>query len=151
MNKVLMYSLDLDKCLALDNMPAIVKVAFYQLKASGYISVGKYFKDMAQCDLMVLSNIVEKIATNTCDQDSTDAIYMLASALLVGEGVILSEKSFAEGFLSLTMYVSCESLFRKGLIDVHRENWTMDTLDAVTREKGIASIRPEGRDVLGNS
>lgn len=130
------YILNIDRCIGDMRAPAVIRMMFFDLKHAGYLNVGKLFKEMSDSDLGVLIALAEAThpEVESSEMEVINAmknLTLMSLGLLVGEGIELTEANCERGLRITICYISLESLYRKGLIHVHRENWTMnDSSDA---------------------
>ena len=103
---------------AKDLMP-ITRALALDLSNTGYISVGDFLRDMNDNDLVNLLAISEDE-----ERDEYSQILLISEMLATGEGLSTSDNSeeFANRMTQLVMFLAIESLHRKGLVKVYREN-----------------------------
>ena len=118
---------------AKDLMP-ITRALALDLSNAGYISVGDFLRDMNDNDLVNLLDISENE-----ERDEYSQILLISEMLATGEGLSPSDNSeeFANRMSQLIMLLAVESLHRKGLVKVYRENMSFgaDMADKVIVEK----------------
>lgn len=126
------FTLNIDRCIADKSNPAVIRELFKQLRDDGYINIGKYFAEMSDLDLDMLTEIAdhthhEAVGESTPDQiaQSMETMALIGMALTVGEGGTLTEEACEQGLKLAITYIALEGLFRKGLVNVFRENWSM--------------------------
>lgn len=118
---------------AKDLMP-ITRALALDLSNAGYISVGDFLRDMNDNDLVNLLDISEDE-----EREEYSQILLISEMLATGEGLSPSDNSeeFANRMTQLIMLLAVESLHRKGLVKVYRENMSFgsDMADKVIVEK----------------
>lgn len=130
------YILNIDACLNDNTTPAVVKGVLRKLSEEQYINVGEVLRDVSDNDLEMLVNFCETIkADGDPDSDhtysqkeveaATSSMLMLTMAFVIGEGMEISNENLY-GYLGTTvLYTVIESLYRKDLVKVIRENWSI--------------------------
>jgi hypothetical protein len=91
---------------------------------NGYINVGDFFKNMPESDLQSYLHMVEELNENV---DAGAEVLLLSEMLAIGEGLEIGfnpnePKTMQARLSQLIMFLSCESLARKGLVKLYREN-----------------------------
>jgi len=92
---------------------------------NGYINVGDFFKNMPDTDLQSYLHMVEEIHNENADAGAE--VLLLSEMLAIGEGLENSLNAtemqpMQARMGQLIMFLSCESLARKGLVKLYREN-----------------------------
>lgn len=138
-----LFTLNVDRCIADKSIPAVIRNLFVELRDKGYVHVGNFFKDLTDIDLETLKELAESThpeATNVTDEQVENAyehMALLGMALMVGEGCELSIDNCELGLKLAITYTTVEGLFRRNLVEVIHENWSMDgdgTLPVVKRK-----------------
>lgn len=118
---------------AKDLMP-ITRALALDLSNIGYISVGDFLRDMNDNDLVNLLDISENE-----ERKEYSEILLISEMLATGEGLSPSDnpQEFSDRMTQLIMLLAIESLHRKGLVKVYRENMSFgsDMADKVIVEK----------------
>lgn len=132
------YSINYANVLTTNTMPGVVKDAAKQMMEHGYISPGGFFRDMNDFDLQLLSGLVDKAE----DIEAGQVLLMLAMILSEGEGleVDYDPENLRTLTAAMMVFVSCESLRRKDLVEVDHSMITFDlneNLPFVRAKKGI--------------
>ena len=104
------------------------------LKENPYITVHKYLELVSDSELQVLVDRIDKYKRDVEELGEENAGYgvleevlVLAEMLSTAEGVkSQSLDDVQENLNSMTAFILCESLARKGLADVIRENMSFD-------------------------
>ena len=89
---------------------------------NGYINVGEFFKNISDSDLKSYMNMTENI-----EGEAAAEILLLSEMLAIGEGLEngldeTNQETMRNRMSHLIMYLACESLARKGLVKLYREN-----------------------------
>ena len=89
---------------------------------NGYINVGEFFKNIPDSDLKSYMNMTENI-----EGDAAAEILLLSEMLAIGEGLEngldeTNQETMRNRMSHLIMYLACESLARRGLVKLYREN-----------------------------
>lgn len=127
-----LFTLNVDRCIADKSIPAVIRNLFVELRDKGYVHVGNFFKDLTDVDLSTLRDLAESThpeaegLTDDQVQSAYEHMALLGMALMVGEGCDLSPDNCELGMKLAITYTTVESLFRKDLVEVIHENWTMD-------------------------
>jgi hypothetical protein len=92
---------------------------------NGYINVGDFFKNMPESDLQSYLHMVEEIHNENADAGAE--VLLLSEMLAIGEGLenglnATEMQPMQARMGQLIMFLSCESLARKGLVKLYREN-----------------------------
>ena len=118
---------------AKDLMP-ITRALALDLSNIGYISVGDFLRDMNDNDLVNLLDISENE-----ERKEYSEILLISEMLATGEGLSPSDNNqeFADRMTQFITLLALESLHRKGLVKLYRENISFgaDMSDKVIVEK----------------
>jgi hypothetical protein len=118
---------------AKDLMP-VTRTLAIDLVNSGYMRVGDFLKNLSDNDLQ---NLMEISDNDECEQYCE--ILLMAELLATGEGLESSsdEQQFADRMNHFCVLLAFESLQRKGLVKLYRENMTFgeDMGDKIIVEK----------------
>ena len=103
---------------AKDLMP-VTRTLAIDLSASGYMRVGDFLKDLSDTDLDNLLEISEDQ-----EREEFSEILLISEMLATGEGLNSAAdlEETVNRITHLCVLLACESLFRKGLVKLHREN-----------------------------
>jgi hypothetical protein len=117
------------------------------LKENPYMSVGLFLKNISNSDLKILSDIVDQNFNIDDDDEVGDPsladVVLIAEMLSRAEGIISeSDEQLMQKVNQFMMYISVESLRRKGLVRVYHENMSFGE-DA---EKRVVVEKIEGKD-----
>lgn len=139
------FVVNIDKCIADKELPAVIRQIFTELKERDYISPGDFFKNLNETDLESLRILAEY--TNPAADEYTEeqidrgyeAMMMLGIGLSLGEGLELSESHCEKAMKGAIIYTSIEAMARKDIVEVYRENWSMslDEDKPVVKRKGF--------------
>jgi hypothetical protein len=129
------YILDLEKIIQTKDLPACIRRAAKELRYGGYMTAGEFFEKLEDSEVHELADHVENIHTDnfreftvtTEDmQKSLYAMSLLCFILALGEGEpSLDPDQVSEMLKGLTALVLVESLHRKSLVQVFRENYSI--------------------------
>jgi hypothetical protein len=126
------FTLNIERCINDKSQPAVIRQLFMQLRDDGYINTGKYFAELSTIDLQTLSDLADCTHPDAVDElpveqidEGFEAMTLVGMALMVGEGGMLSEESCEAALKLAISYTAIETLYRNGLVNVFRENWTM--------------------------
>lgn len=134
------YTLNIEKCINDKTLPTVLRMLFVELRDCGYVHVGKFFGEMSRADLDTLRMLADY--THPDNEDVTEeeekmgyeTMALLGMALMTGEGHELSEENCENGLKLALSYTAIETLYREGLVEVFRDNWSMvgdDTMPIV--------------------
>jgi hypothetical protein len=125
-----------DRVLEVAEFSAVTKMTAMMLQKNPYMSIGKYFKQLSDGDVLSLAQIVDRHGRG--DEGASEELVLLTEMLSRAEGVIAKnlDESF-KSFRSLIIMISCVALGRKGLVKVFYENLSFgdDMADAAIIEK----------------
>lgn len=111
-----MSSISYDKIIASPMFCAITKMTAQKIKKDGYLTLGDFLKSLSSNDLTALAIMCE-IAEN--DESALDDLVALSEMLSSAEGCPSENDKVACSNLAYFMTViACESLNRRGLVDV---------------------------------
>lgn len=126
------YNIILDNVITCERFMLSTRVLAAELKINPYKTLKDYFNNLKDQDVFELSNRI--------DRDELEEVLLLSEMLAFAEG------SKSENLEDVTRNVNlfgsliiCESLYRKGLVDIVRENMSFDTSyydKPVVRRKG---------------
>lgn len=132
MNSKDTFTLNIDRCIADKSNPAVIRELFKQLRDDGYINVGKYFAELSDLDLDMLTEIADHTHPSAVNEStpeqieqSIETMALIGMALTVGEGGVLTESACEQGLKLAITFIAIESLYRRGIVNVFRENWSM--------------------------
>jgi len=129
------YTMNLDACIADTTTPSVIRQLFRDLKENGYINTGDYFCGVSDTDLNLLLQFAEAVGTNKdafSEEEQDEALrnlMLLGMGLTVGEGEILTEDTVYQSANSVITFIALEGLYRKGLINIYRDKWSMTQND----------------------
>lgn len=116
-----------------DLMP-ITRTLAMDLVNSGYMRVGDFLKGLSDNDLQNLMEI-----SDNDESEQFCELLLIAEMLATGEGLNSSEdeQEFANRMNHFCMLLAIESLYRKGLVKLYRENMSFgeDMGDKIVVEK----------------
>lgn len=129
--------LNLSKAVNDREFPAIVRITAQQImSAPSYFSVGSWLQQLAQDDLDMLNK-----AADGPHGDPGFALPALAMILSQGEGGSTETDEECHTAVShLILFITMESLYRKGLIDLDHRNLTFAPDSGAVK---VAKVRPD--------
>jgi len=113
------FHINYQKVIDEKSMLSITRLLASEMSKNPYTSVGDYLKNMSDADLHLLNSIIEYGEHHQNFED----IMLISEMLATGEGLERGNLSaIHQRTNQFLMFITCESLFRKGLIKLHREN-----------------------------
>lgn len=96
----------------------------HDLSKTGYINIGEFFQNMNESDLQVYLNMAEDV-----DSEAAAELLLVSEMLSIGEGLdnglnVDDMETMQNRMSQMIMYLACESLARKGMVKLYRENMT---------------------------
>ena len=123
------YTIDIDRIISDKRTISCLRNLFSQLKEHGYVTPKTFFNDLSDIDLQTLVELSDLTVDPKVSHEQAMEAYMQLSTctigLLIGEGSEINEQLVQDSFSRLITMIACESLARKGLVTVFRENWEM--------------------------
>jgi hypothetical protein len=133
------YTVNLEEVSKQKDLMAVTRLLAMDLQRDGYVVVGDFIKDISDTDL---ENIVQDMDREGDHQ--YDDLILISEMLATGEGCDASKtpNDFGDRMNQLMTLLVCESLARKGLVKVRRENMSFhpDMMDKIVVEKIEGSI-----------
>lgn len=115
------YVLNLDNIQEAD-IPDVVKKAAKQLQTNTYLSVGTFLGEITDDEIELLFDLCENSLNDQyLDQD----LILLTCIFLSGEGQPVTEDAVEFAYSSLIGLITLEYLYRRDMIIVERENWSV--------------------------
>ena len=115
------YTLNLDNIQEAD-IPDVVKKAAKQLQTNTYLSVGTFLGEITDDEIELLFDLCENSLNDQyLDQD----LILLTCIFLSGEGQPVTEDAVEFAYSSLIGLITLEYLYRRDMIIVERENWSV--------------------------
>ena len=113
------YSLNYAEIVKQNDLMAVTRLLAADLMRDGYIHVGDYIKNISDADLSSLVQAMERE-----DDHQYDDMILIAEMLATGEGCDPSKTpdEFGHRMQHMMTLMVVESLGRKGLVKVYREN-----------------------------
>ena len=141
------FEINYDNVISCKDCLSITRILAVDLKENPYMSVGLFLKNISNSDLKILSDIVDKNFNIDGDDEVTDPsladVVLIAEMLSRAEGIISeSDEQLMQKVNQFMMYISVESLRRKGLVRVYHENMSFGE----DSEKRIVVEKIEGKD-----
>lgn len=107
--------------------PACFKELFREIKDVGYANIGAFYQNLSDADLFMILNHSDILASSE-DQDvrfeSESFMIRGGIALCLADGMEVSVDNITSASASVSIYAACESLNRRGLIEVFRNEWS---------------------------
>ena len=136
------YELNFNKIVNDNTMLSVTRLLASQLQQNPYITVKDFFEGLSDEDLEVLLEVadaLEREADNDINEiDHGHELILITEMLVRAEGLITAtaEEMFRR-IQMMCMFLACESLFRKGIVKLHRDNLSFgeDMLSQVIVEK----------------
>jgi hypothetical protein len=113
---------------------SITRMLANDMSKNPYMIIGDFFKNITDGDLDTLSRIIDKGEQHTHFED----IMLISMMLAAAEGCEATKlDEYANHFNQFSMFVACESLYRKGMVKLYRENMSFgeDLKNAIIVEK----------------
>jgi hypothetical protein len=141
------FEINYDNVISCKDCLSITRILAVDLKENPYMSVGLFLKNISNSDLKILSDIVDQNFNIEDDDEVNDPsladVVLIAEMLSRAEGIISeSDEQLMQKVNQFMMYISVESLRRKGLVRVYHENMSFGE-DA---EKRVVVEKIEGKD-----
>ena len=120
------YTVNLDKVVADKSMLSVTRMLAMDLQQHPYLSVGEFLKNISDGDLDTLLQVSE-------DEDNPHfpELIIITSLLAHAEGILdeaVDDSIFVEVLRerigALIGFIAIESLYRRGLVDIYRENFS---------------------------
>lgn len=114
---------------------AVTRMLAIDLSNHPYLSVGDFMKGLSDSDLQTL---VEGAETEENGEVILEDLLILSMMLYQAEGLVIETEEQATDVLNIFInYLACESLARKGLVKIYRENMSFgeDCADKIVVEK----------------
>lgn len=141
------FEINYDNVISCKDCLSVTRLLAVDLKENPYMSVGLFLKNLSNADLKVLSDIVDNNWGIDEDEEVGDPsladVVLIAEMLSRAEGIISeSDEELMQKVNQFMMFISVESLRRKGLVRVYHENMSFGE-DA---EKRVVVEKIEGLD-----
>lgn len=131
------YTIEFAKVAEDNKLLGTTRLLAMDISKNGYINIGEFFEKMNDSDLHKYLNLAENL-----DDPAAAEVVLLGEMLAVGEGLDnnLSEQNVEQvqqRLSQLIMYLACESLARKGLVKLYRQNMSFgeDMMNKIIVEK----------------
>lgn len=128
------YTINYAKIASEKDLLTVTRLLASTLANNPYITVGDFLKDLNQYDLQLLVDIIDEGE----EHKNFDDLMLIAAMLSEGEGIPCSTiDDYHKSMNMLFTFVVCESLYRKGLIKLHRKNMSFgeDMMNKCIAEK----------------
>ena len=121
------YSINVQQVIDNKTLMPITRRLAKRISNDNYLTVGDYIISMEDEDLDYLIDLIPDDDNVAAANDQSSELMLISELLALGEGLpsanaeeIMARTSF---FTRLLVF---ESLYRKGIINAHHENWTLD-------------------------
>ena len=143
----MMKILSVERILNTKGLPSWVYKAAFELKVGGYLPTGEFFEKLDDVELEHLRECAKNISTKDFfsfetmsreAEENLEYLCLLCFILAVGEGEVeLTPDMLSTLLESLFIFISIEYMYRKGEIDINRENYSLiDGNKPVIKTKG---------------
>jgi len=130
------YSINYEELLKQNTIMSITKLLAFNMMTNSYVVVGDYIRNLSNADLNSLMALMDEIEKEEPDYED---LILIAEMLATGEGCPPSDsvEDFKFRMEQLVMFLTIESLSRKGLVKVHHNNMSFheDCMDKIIVEK----------------
>lgn len=123
-----------DRIVTEKSLLSITRLLASQMMGNPYITVGDFLRDITDHDLDMLNQVIDFGEEHTNFGD----LILLSEMLATGEGLEHGTVDVAtERVNQFMVFIGCESLARKGMIKLHRQNMSFgeDMAHAIVAEK----------------
>jgi hypothetical protein len=134
MNEEQSFNVKYENIVKEKSLLSITRLLAADISKNPYMTVGDFFKDITDGDLSSLSKIIDIGEEHKNFED----IMLISMMLAAAEGCEASKlDEYVNHFNQFAMFVACESLFRKGIVKLYRENMSFgeDLKNAIIVEK----------------
>lgn len=127
--------IQIDKVLADKKLPNWILKAAFEVKHSGFLPTGEYFKVLDDVEIYEINSGLEYINTVNYQQfeisssqaaEDLQNLSLLCFILALGEGEIEVTADMLSNMLQyLFLIIKIESMYREGKVEVNRENYSL--------------------------
>jgi hypothetical protein len=118
------FIVNLEQIIASKDILAVTKMTALEIKADGYLTVGRYLQRLSDFDLHDLMSICENVKDEQNDQIGD--VLLIAEMLATAEGLEPGTPAgIAQRMNAFIMLLTIESLHRKGLVKAHHNNMSL--------------------------
>lgn len=127
--------IQIDKVLQDKKLPNWLLKAAFELKQSGFLPAGDYFKVLDDVEVFEIKNSLQYITTNNYEQfqalssqaeEDLRNLCLLCFILAIGEGEVeFSSDMLPDMIQYLFLLINIEGLYREGTVEVNRENYSL--------------------------
>lgn len=128
------YTLNYSKIASEKGLLSMTRLLASDLSTNPYLTIGDFLKNLSDGDVEQLVKIIDVGEEHKNFED----LLLISGMLSAAEGNAAETLEDYHKYMSMMMtFVVCESLFRKGLIKLHRENMSFgeDMLNKLVAEK----------------
>lgn len=116
-----MEMVPMDKVAKSTNYPAVLRLlARDVMEGSSYFSVGRWLQQLSLFDLEHFITLTDDLNDEPENGGIVEMFILLSQMLANAEGMEIEEDSLVERVNLLVVYLSCESLYRKGMVEFDR-------------------------------
>ncbi len=128
------FTVNYQKIVDEKSMLSVTRLLAVSMMNNPYIVVGDFLKNISDIDLNTLVEIVDAGE----EHDNFGDLMLLAEMLATGEGLEHGNLDIMHDRINqFLVFITCESLFRKGLVKIHHKNMSFgeDMANAIVVEK----------------
>lgn len=128
------YTINYSKVAGERDLLAITRLLASTLSINPYITIGDFLRDISDHDLQKLIEVID----DGDEHKNFEDLMLIAGMLSAGEGIPCATVDDYHKCMNMFMtFTVCESLYRKGLIKIHRENMSFgdDMANACVAER----------------
>ena len=128
------YTINYAKVVSEKDLLAVTRLLAATLINTPYTTIGDFLRDLSDNDLEQLVEVID----GGEEHNNFEDLMLIAGMLSCGEGLPCGTVEDYQRCMNMLMtYVVCESLYRKGLIKIHRENMSFgdDMANACVAER----------------
>lgn len=127
--------IQIDKVLADKKLPNWILKAAFEVKHSGFLPAGEYFKVLDDVEIYEINSGLEYINTVNFQQfealssqavEDLQNLSLLCFILALGEGEVdVTSEKLSSMLQYLFLIIKIESMYREGKVEVNRENYSL--------------------------
>jgi hypothetical protein len=127
--------ISIDKILTNKKLPNWVLKAAFEVKHSGFLPAGEYFKSLDDVEIEAMHSSLEYIHTVNFQQfnvlsqqaeEDLESLSLLCFILALGEGELeVNAETLSSMLQYLFLLVNIESMYRQGKVEVIREHYSL--------------------------
>jgi predicted secreted protein len=127
------FSINYENIMKANNLLAVTKMLASDMQRNAYMTPGDFMKNLSDGDLHYLVGLCEEE-----DNEHFAELMLMAEMLAQGEGLPrANEEQMMHRVNGMVGFIVCESLARRGMVKIHRENMSFgeDMAKAVLVER----------------